>query len=450
MTDTTEFGRTDSFRELFDSLDRRRRPEDIAELVRDVLAGNLSPAEQRVIEPVATGALKNSWGWFSSMLDDFARPVGMERQCQRAALLFAGTPALGAERSSDPEAVRLYLMEAEREIGMSFGMSDFKTDRRNRESRRSIGLDLSKRKYNKRFRLAARMERKRQRLIRELTKRSYTLIGKSRLASRITWDEFCADLDSACFVAYYTARCNLRSVFTNQQQQRPYDEVADMLFQRCRGSSSASWWTIVQVYPDPKVLANLSEAQKGTLLGRWFAILQSLAEFLKEIWEANDFDEKHMIVRRGNDSTTWNTTASAWNKARESWFALLFALEMEDLVERLCPGKVLRLMAADVAAWHRISGNTLEEDTLVWQKLPRPWEVLSGTKTCSRDYVEAVCRENGIDAAKKGWIAPRSGGTIHPFRPTPELVHGVEVADPALALVLRKLGFFSGKGIRVD
>jgi hypothetical protein len=122
---------------------------------------------------------------------------------------------------------------------------------------------------------------------------------------------------------------------------------------------------------------------------------------------------------------------------------------MEDLIEQMCPGKVLRLMAADVAAWHRAAGNTLEEDTLVWQKLPRPWEVLTGEKRCRRDYVEAVCREHGVDPAKKGWCAPRMGSVIYPFRPTPELVHGVTVGHPGLALVLRKLGVFSGKELKL-
>jgi len=33
------------------------------------------------------------------------------------------------------------------------------------------------------------------------------------------------------------------------------------------------------------------------------------------------------------------------------------------------------------------------------------------------------------------------------FSPTPELVHGVAVTSPALAAVLRKAGWFSGKAV---
>jgi hypothetical protein len=38
---------------------------------------------------------------------------------------------------------------------------------------------------------------------------------------------------------------------------------------------------------------------------------------------------------------------------------------------------------------------------------------------------------------------------VQPFRPTPELVHGVSVGHPELARVLKKLGFFSGKGLKL-
>lgn len=429
---------------LYKSLDRRCRPEDVALWVQEVLSPGLKGDDLQLLSRPARGALQ--YVGFSSMSDDFARPVGLQRQCAVAGQLFA-VPALTGEECSDPAAVREYLTAAEREIGKTFGENDFRADRLNHEARRARGLDLSRRQYNKRFRLAARMERKRRRLIRELEKRSYTLISKSRLASTLSWEDFRKDVDSACFIAYYTARCHLRSEFTIWGQQRPYDEIADMLFQRCRNSPTADWWSIAHVYTDREVLGHLSDEQKGLLLGRWFGILQSVAELLRELWDLNSFNAQTMIVRRGNDSTTWNNTAGAWNKARDSWFALLTSLDMEEVIERMCPGKVLRLMAADVAAWHRAVGNTLEDDTFIWQKLPFPWEVLSGEKVCRRDYVEAVCTEHGLDPVKKGWTAARTGGTVHPFRPTPELVHGVTIGHPALALVLKKLGFFSGKGV---
>jgi hypothetical protein len=121
---------------------------------------------------------------------------------------------------------------------------------------------------------------------------------------------------------------------------------------------------------------------------------------------------------------------------------------MEAILERQCPGKVLRLMAADVAAWHRVTGGDLDPDTRVWAELPLPWDVLCGEAECSRERVEALCRKHGVDPVKNGWAAPRPGRAVQAFRPTPELVHGVVVASPELATMLRRAGWFSGKSAR--
>jgi hypothetical protein len=113
----------------------------------------------------------------------------------------------------------------------------------------------------------------------------------------------------------------------------------------------------------------------------------------------------------------------------------------------MCPGKVPRLIAADVAFWHRRSGGGLHEDTAVWKELPRPWEVITGEENCPKSLVDDVCAKHGLDPVKSGWSAPRPGRTVERFTPTPELVHGVVVASPLLASVLRKAGVFSGKTV---
>lgn len=136
--------------------------------------------------------------------------------------------------------------------------------------------------------------------------------------------------------------------------------------------------------------------------------------------------------------------AGAWNKARDNWINLLYALGLEFVLEEVCPGKVLRLMAADVVAWHRSAGQTLDPNTQVWATLPLPWEVLAGTATCTEDLVTAACRNAGLDPVKSGWVAPRLHH-VATFRPTPELVHGVSVGSPYLARILRQRGAFSGK-----
>ena len=420
---------------LFDTIDRRERPEDVARLVGEAAA--LSAVERKIISSAC--ARSNRW---SSMMADFARPSDMARQISIARTLFESPADVDA---SDMDAMADYIRQIEHEIGKDFGANDFKKDRLSRSQRSAKGMDISKRQYNKRFRLAARMERKRLRVIREQLKRSLTLASKSRLASQLTFVHF-EDANTACFIAYYVARCNLRSVFTNQSQARPFDEICEMLLKRCHESESTNWMAIAHVLPDADVLKNVAAKDRGRLLGECFAVMKSAAELLREIWDQGNLNRETMIVRRGNDSTTWNVTAGAWNKLRTGWFTLLFSLGLEDWIESMCPGKVLRLMAADVAAWHRASGGDLHADTGPWCDLPLPWEVLSG-QPCTKNRVLEVCTKWHVDPVKSGWVAPPPDRKIARYSPTPELVHGVEVASPQLAALLRSLGVFSGKPV---
>lgn len=441
--------RSPQIEELYESLRRRRRPEDIAQLIADSPEVEIDRATAKLLQRASKGSLKKNWFGYSSMSADFAQAVGCERQLSKGRELFPSV-AFPEGRGAELKDADSFIGAARPEIRMEPGQTDFLSDRLNRSAREEAGLELSKRQYNKRFRFLRRLQRKRDRFSRELQKRSYTLVSKSRLASLIPADDFFSDPASGAFISYYTARCNLRSEFTAGKQQRPYDEIADGLFSICRATpGTTNWWAISHVFPDPEVLDHLSDEQKGQLLGRWFTTLTEIAGLLRQVWSVSEIDRATMIVRRGNDSTTWNNTAGAWNKARDSWFKLLFSLGMEDVIEAMCPGKVLRLMAADVAAWHMQTGDTLEEDTKVWCALPLPWEVLSGEAKCSRDFVDHMCKRHNVDPIKKGWIAPPPERRVAKFRPTPELVHGITVGHPGLAIFLRKAGFFSGKHLKI-
>jgi hypothetical protein len=123
---------------------------------------------------------------------------------------------------------------------------------------------------------------------------------------------------------------------------------------------------------------------------------------------------------------------------------LIYSLGMEYILEEICFGKVLRLMAADVVAWHRSSGGKLDPNTEVWNKLPLPWEVFGHRAFCNKDLVVRYCKEAGLDPEESGWIAPRVQKVVE-FKPTPELVHGVTVSNPFLASVLKRHRYFSGK-----
>ena len=435
--------------ELFESLQQRRRPEDVAEIIRSQLGEEFTQQELLVLDRAARHSLKRGLAKVTSMLEEFNRPTTPERQIRRAIELFRRTDTWTAAECAEPERVQAFIEELCPLIHKKFGKSDFKQHRLNGEQRTDIGLDISRRRYNKLFRLISRLEMKLRTYVREMRKYDYTRVGKSRLATRLSREDFEKDSATAAFLAYFVARCNLRSVFTNTSQQRPYDEIADMLFQRLkRQPERTNWWALAHVFPDREVLARLSDMQKGQLLGRWLVLLRDIADLLREVWQASDIRRESMIVKRGNDSSTWNNTANAWNRARDAWIALLQSMGMETELDALCFGKMLRLMAADVACWHQLSGGGLDPNTFVWNELPLPWEVLAGDATCTRQQVEEVCRRHGIDPINKGWIALPTEHRVENFTPTPELVHGVVVADPTLAKVLRRAGWFSGQNVR--
>jgi hypothetical protein len=433
---------------LYETIQQRKRPEDVAALIQDVLGAQLSGEEAKVLQKAVASALRNTVWQYTSMLESFAKVTGAEKQVSKAIELFKLDYESATGAYDDPEVVAKFIGVVSPLIHKNPGYNDYATDRLNREQRAAAGLDLSKRRYNKLFRCLRRLEQKLNTLIREHQKSFFQRTGKHAFAEDITREDFMADLNSACFIAYYTARCNLRSQFTVKGQQRPYDEIAHMLFSRCMNKSHATnWWAIAQVFVRPEVLEKLNGDQQGVLLGKWTSLLEQVASFLGELWEQNDFNRSTMIVRLGNDSSTWNNTANAWNKARDSWINLLYALGMEFVLVEMCPGKVMRLIAGDVASWHLSTGSKGDPNLPVWNQLPFPWEVLSGKAMCNRATVEAACQLAGLDAEKSGWMAPREHGIV-PFRPTPELVHGVTVSNPYLAKMLKQHKFFSGKNVQ--
>ena len=434
---------------LYNTLQQRKRPEDVAQMIADALTGRLSRPERKTLSKAAKGSLRQTFHGYSSMLQAFAPVKGAGRQVRKAIELF-DLRHPGQIDDARPEDIELFITRVSLLLNKPVGKNDFVADRLNKEEREAAGLDWSKRAYNKRWRLLRRLEGKLLKVSRELRKREFQMIANHGLAHHIRWEDFSANLNAACFIAYYNSRCNLRSTFTNSSQVRAFDEVCAMLFDRCmrwdgsEADGNAGWWAIAHIYPDQQVLTQLTDERKGALLGRWTAILQDIAGLLGEVWERSNINRETMIVRRGNDSSTWNNTAGAWNKARDSWMNLVYALGMEYLLDKVCFGKVLRLMAADVVAWHRNTGGKLDPNTEVWKKLPLPWEVFEGQAVCTRGLVEQVCRQVGLNSEKSGWVAPRQQH-VATFTPTPELVHGVAVGNPFLAKVLKRHKYFSGK-----
>lgn len=430
--------------QLYKTLDERRRPEDVAEMIVELMKNDLNRHELSVLEKAAQGSLKRSLYGYTSMLETFGTAVGAEKQIKKAIEIFK----ISQSETSNYhyiENIETFLMETSPLIQKSIGKNDFRNDRLNKTQRKEAGLVLSKRNYNKKWRLLKRIEKRLYKCIQESKKIEFQKIAKHGLAHTISPEDFKADLNTACFIAYFNARSNVRSTFTNQSQERPFDEICEMLFNRCKeNADKTNWQAISYIYTNEEALHYLTDEQKGRLLGKWSKILQEIAEFLGELWTDNEINRKTMAVKKGNDSTTWNNTAGAWNKARDNWMNLIYALGMEYILDDICFGKVMRLMAADVIAWHLSSGGKLDPNTEVWNILPLPWEVFQEKQFCNKKMIVQACRKAGIDPEKSGWIAPKTQ-QVSQFKPTPELVHGVTVSNPFLASVLRKNKYFSGK-----
>ncbi|CAD0220955.1 hypothetical protein [Chryseobacterium sp. JV274] len=433
-----------TIQQLYKTLDERKRPEDVAEMIVDIIKSDFKIHEHAILSKAANHSLKNSFYGYTSMLETFGVAIGAGKQIKKAVEIFKISEKENSGYNNVDE-IEAFLKEVSSLIHKDVGQNDFRKDRLNKDLRKLAGMDISKRNYNKKWRLLKRIEIRLQKFIHESKKIEFQKISKHGLSHTISFEDFSADLNTACFIAYFNARSNLRSTFTNQSQDRPFDGICDMLFNRCKQNSEGTNWSVISyIYSSREVLQHLTDEQKGNLLGKWTVILEEISGFLEMLWYENDIYRKTMAVKKGNDSTTWNNTAGAWNKARDNWMNLIYALGLDSILEDLCFGKVMRLMAADVIAWHLSTGGKIDPNTEVWNNVPLPWEVFQERVFCNKEIIVNACKEAGIDPEKSGWIAPRIHG-VSPFRPTPELVHGVMVSNPFLAKVLRQNKYFSGK-----
>lgn len=435
--------------DLHRSLDGRLRPEDVLAIIVRGAPGAVPSSMRPNIRPAGSkagprwDAIDPSW---SSMSTDFVRPVGAAAQFASAARAFnhplQPVSAHGLDPDSPSDVAFAVSMLAE-EIGGN-------GPRLTREQRAAAGLgNLSRRKYNRQWRAMRRLHHKGRVLSVEQKKRGMQIIGHSGFGADITLERFAADRHAAHFIAYWVARKNLRRQFTLSGRQNPMDTVAAWFLRACVDATDTDWAMVAWVCPNVGILKRLTGQEVGELLGKWFNVMLECSHILMDAWPS-DVDKWTMVVRRGHDSSTWNTMATAYNMARSSWLACIAALGAERLLDARCPGKVMRLMAADLMRWHSSVGDDVEPNTKVWAWLPMPWEVLHGTQPCSRAAVERACTAAGLDPRSSGWTAPRPAGEPAPFTVTPELVHGVTVASPEWAALLRRAGVFSGKGVTVD
>lgn len=428
------------YRLLHRGLSRRPTPEEVSEIIRPMLADDLTLAELSMFPKTR---------WKSSMSADWDKPVSLQKQVDTLnAILEKQWPGVGTTTDgADPREVRDLLAVARDLMGMVSGKTSFKDDRLNRaerskQRRKRPGLAaISRRRYDKLFRICARLEREVGDLEDQQHLSDLARFAKIGFADHVTFHHFRKSALTAAFVSYYTANLGRRSIFTSGKQAKALDKVGEMLLTHLEADPKTSWLAVAHVFPRWDIVARLTLRERVELLDKSRAVLEDVALRLKAcVTPTMNLDE--MIVRRGDDSSTWNALAGSWNKARDMWFAVGWSID-PSIMDAFAPGKVMRLMAADVVAWHRRT-NGLDPDTRVWASLPRPWEVMLGETTCTREQVFSACLAAGVDPSTSGWAKPRPRTAVDEIYSTPELVHGVVISHPQLAALLRKAGYFGG------
>lgn len=301
---------------------------------------------------------------------------------------------------------------------------------------------VSSRAYLAAVRAVAHLFRRTVVLAAERDREAAVRYGKARLAGTVDLAAFAECERTAAFVAYYTARLGLRTVFTSGPQARPMDTIARALLDAALEAPGCRADVLARVVTHQKVLARLDESERAQLLADTYAVMVATARTLRRAWDPGRRD---MVVRAGDDSSSWNAASRAFNQARTGWLNLTRALGLGHVVEESCPGKVPALVAADVARWHRMDGGGAHVDTAVFTDLPKPWDVVLDGAECTADMVRAACRAHGLDPDKAGWTAPYRQDGLAEATVALNLVHGIVVPDPDLAAALRRAGVFSGQ-----
>ncbi|MFE3110475.1 hypothetical protein ACFXKJ_21700 [Kitasatospora indigofera] len=409
------------------SIRSRSDPAAVARLVRELLPG-LSPAEAARLD----AAGRRTW----AVAPVPAAPAGAGRRLAVAGALF-GTVGEAAA-AGGPEQLARAVRLGGREIGGRAGAADFRDGRLNREARAAAGLgDLSKRQYNKRFRLLQRLEAKQQVLELAERERRAAALAETGLLSLLDAAQPTEDLATACLIAFRAAGRHSREETAGRLSRLAGSQVAGLLLARLAASPGTDWWALAHVHPVREVVTRLTEHQRGLLAGRWSAALGGTAALLERAYGRCSIEPTAMFARPGDDADAWNRAAKAWNAARAQYLEVLEALGAQEVLGRVCPGQVAWLDVIEPTSWREWVGGRRLREIEVWAGLPLPWRVLAGAEDCPAELVERVCRRHGVDPVRTGWTTGRARWAAPAGPLTAAFVDGVAEADPVLARVLR-------------
>ena len=198
----------DLLKSLYQTLQQRKRPEDVAEMILELMGPALDRKERKILEKAAQGSLSRRLFSYTSMAQEFAEAVGCGKQVQKAIEIFE-LEQRNAEYFNHVEHIEAFIAEISALIHKPVGGNDYFVHRMNRAEREAAGLDLSRRQYNKKWRILRHLEKKLLQFKREIRKTEFQKIAKHGIVHRLDIENFSADLNTACFIAYYNARCNL-------------------------------------------------------------------------------------------------------------------------------------------------------------------------------------------------------------------------------------------------
>lgn len=125
---------------LYRSLGQRKRPEDIAEIIIDVLENELSSVELKLLEKAATGSLKRNCLGYTFMASKFAKVLGAEKQIKKAIEIFKIQNIQTIDYNYVPD-IENFIRKISVLIYKKTGSNNFIADRLNKEERKKLGLE---------------------------------------------------------------------------------------------------------------------------------------------------------------------------------------------------------------------------------------------------------------------------------------------------------------------
>src|SRR5690349_4742701 len=113
---------------LYKTLNERKRPEDVAEMVFELTKNSLTNKERLILEQATKGSLNNKLSGYTSMLQTFAEAKGAGKQVSKAIEIFKLEPSNEVDYN-DQNNIEAFINYVSPIIHKKVGENDFKKSR---------------------------------------------------------------------------------------------------------------------------------------------------------------------------------------------------------------------------------------------------------------------------------------------------------------------------------